>query len=70
MGKAATPAIPTLRAGLKDPDMNVRTAFQAAITAIESANDDPGAPARAERERFLRDEINRFLKARKGNAKE
>jgi hypothetical protein len=70
MGKAAAPALPVLRAGLDDPDQNVRNAFQWAVTAIESAKDEPGAAERAEKERFLRQEIGRFLKTLPARAKE
>jgi HEAT repeat protein len=40
LGKRAAPALPLLQAGLKDPDVNVRRAFEYAINQIESAQEE------------------------------
>jgi hypothetical protein len=45
LGKKAAPALPLLKAGLKDPDANVRNAFEDAVKRIEGAKDE--GPARS-----------------------
>ncbi len=40
LGKKATPALADLKAGLKDPDVNVRNAFDYAVNVIEGAKDE------------------------------
>jgi hypothetical protein len=44
LGKRGTPALPLLKAGLKDPDVNVRNTFDQAVKQIEGAGD--AKPAR------------------------
>ena len=70
MDKTTGAALASLRVGLHDPDKNVRAAFQSAITAIESAKDEPGMAEKVEKEKVTRAEIGRFLKALPGRAKE
>jgi hypothetical protein len=67
MGKAATPALPALRAAFDDPQRSER-AFQEAITSIEAAKDEPGAAERVAKVKAVREEIARFVKARTGKA--
>ncbi len=40
LGKRAAPALPLLQAGLKDPDVNVRRAFEYASNQIEGAREE------------------------------
>jgi HEAT repeat protein len=42
IGAEAKTALPALKAGLGDPDVNIRTAYQAAIDQIEKARPEPG----------------------------
>ncbi len=43
LGKKATPALALLKSGLKDPDVNVRNAFDYAVNVIEGAKDEKPA---------------------------
>lgn len=67
MGKAATPALPALRAALDDPQRSER-AFQDAITNIEAAKDEPGTAERVAKVKAVREEIVRLVKARTGKS--
>jgi hypothetical protein len=49
IGAAARSALPALKAGLDEPDPEVRTAFQTAIDQIEKARPEPGWEAAAKR---------------------
>ena len=70
MGKAAAPALPTLRAGLANASPDARAAFQGAITAIEAAKEEPDAAKRAEKAKAAREEIERLVKRREEKVKE
>jgi hypothetical protein len=41
MGKRGAPALPALKAGLNDPDVNVRNLFDVTVKQIEGADDKP-----------------------------
>jgi hypothetical protein len=41
MGKRGAPALPVLKAGLNDPDVNVRNLFDVTVRQIEGAHDKP-----------------------------
>jgi hypothetical protein len=62
LGRPAAAALPAFREGLKDPDANVRHAFQQAINLIEKAKDAPGAD-RAPHNRAVREDIHRYRQA-------
>src|SRR5262249_16790859 len=66
-GKEAEAALPLLREGLLDRDVNVRNVCQYAVNAIEKARPDPAAAERARRQKAVRDDIRRWLKARAPN---
>jgi hypothetical protein len=60
LGKRSTAALPTLKAGLNDPDVNIRNSFQSAVEMIEHPTDDqPTAEQLKERERLAR-EVDQF----------
>jgi hypothetical protein len=61
-------ALPTLRASLGDPDVNVRNAFKAAVTAIEKAKEEPGGQEQCKRQRAIQNDIAAYLKARHAKA--
>ncbi len=69
MGKKAAPALPLLKAGLKDPDANVRNAFEDAVKRIEGAKDEGPTKEQAERQRALLDGISAFCKGRPADSK-
>jgi HEAT repeat protein len=60
LGKKAAPALPVLRAGLSDPDVNVRNANENAVKQIEAAGDEKPDEGRVERQRALLAGIGRF----------
>ena len=68
-GDGAEPALPELRAGLKDPDVNIRNACQAAIEAIGKAREVPDAAERAKRTIAIREQIAAYLKERAAPAR-
>jgi hypothetical protein len=63
LGKKAAPALPILKAGLKDPDVNVRNAFAYAVKHIEGAKDETIDEETARRQRVLLDGISAFRKS-------
>jgi hypothetical protein len=63
MGKKAAPALPVLKAGLTDPDVNVRNAFEYAVKQIEAAQDEKPDEELAARRQALLEGISAFRKA-------
>jgi HEAT repeat protein len=63
MGKKAAPALPLLKAGLNDPDVNVRNAYEYAIKQIEGAKDEKPDEEQLKRQRLLLEGISAFRKA-------
>jgi hypothetical protein len=59
LGGRAAAALPVLREGLRDPDVNVRSCFQIAIDMIEHPTDEQPTPQQLDRQRVLRDRIQR-----------
>jgi len=60
LGKRSTAAMPTLKAGLNDPDVNIRNSFETAIDWIENPKDEqPTAEELKERE-ALAGQIDKF----------
>jgi hypothetical protein len=66
LGKRAAPALPRLKAGLKDPDVNVRNAFEYAITQIEGTKEEKIDQEQARRQRELLAAISAFCMALPG----
>jgi hypothetical protein len=62
MGKKAEPALPLLKAGLKDPDANVRNAFEDAVKRIEGAKEEGPGKDQVERQRAILEGITAFRK--------
>jgi hypothetical protein len=60
LGKRAADALPTLREGLKDKDVNVRSSFEQAVKTIEEAKDDPNRPKQVKKVKAIREDISRF----------
>jgi hypothetical protein len=60
LGKKAAPALPTLKAGLNDPDVNVRNAYEYAVKQIEGAGEEKPDDKQAERQRALLEGISAF----------
>jgi hypothetical protein len=48
---------------LKDPDVNIRNAFQAAIDLIENSKEEQPSPEQLKQRQALDDEIHKFSKA-------
>jgi hypothetical protein len=63
LGKKAAPALPTLKAGLDDPDGNIRNAFDYAVKQIEGAKEDKVDEEQAKRQALLLKGISRFREA-------
>jgi HEAT repeat protein len=63
MGKKAAPALPILEAGLKDPNGNVRNAFEHDIQQIEAAQDEKEDVENVKRQGDLQEGISAFRKA-------
>jgi hypothetical protein len=63
LGKKAASALPVLEAGLKDPDVNVRDAFEHAVQQIRAAPDEMVDEEEVKRQRDLLDGISAFRKA-------
>ncbi len=57
LGKRAEAALPALKEGLKDPDVNVRNAFQTAVDWIEKPKDEAPSPEQLEKWKGLFREI-------------
>lgn len=70
MGAKAKAALPILKAGMDDPDQNVRNFFKHAIESIENPKPHgPTAAAEAERtakQRAIRDSVAAYVRARAG----
>jgi hypothetical protein len=64
IGAGAKAALPALKAGLGDPDKNVKTALQAAIDQIEKAKDEPGWGEEAKKRRAILKDLDEWKKAR------
>jgi HEAT repeat protein len=60
LGKRSATALPTLKAGLQDPDVNIRNAFQAAIDMIENPKEEQPSPEQLKQRQALDDEIHKF----------
>ncbi|MGL4551944.1 MAG: hypothetical protein ACRC33_12265, partial [Gemmataceae bacterium] len=65
LGKHAEPALPVLREGTRDKDVNVANSCKAAVEAIEKAEADSGAEARARLVAAIRDDLRAYLAARR-----
>jgi len=57
------PVVAALKAGLEDPDVNIRNHFQATLEQIEKAKEKPGSEDHLKRERTIAKEIADFKKA-------
>jgi HEAT repeats len=69
LGKRSTAALPTLKAGLNDPDVNIRNSFETAIDWIEHPKDEqPTKEQLRERETLAR-EIDQFCEKEQKQAK-
>jgi HEAT repeat protein len=64
IGASARPALPALKAGLEDPDRNVRSACQAAIGQIEKARPEPGWDAEVKKRQAILKDLDEWKKAR------
>ncbi len=68
MGANARAALPILKAGLDDPDQNVRNFYRHAIESIENSKEPAAAPEvlaeKAKRQRAIRERIVAFCKSR------
>ncbi len=62
LGKKGEPALPVLKAGLDDPDVNIRNAFEYAIKHIEEAKEEPPNAERTKRQTEMLEGIGRFRK--------
>jgi hypothetical protein len=63
LGKKAAPALPLLKTGLDDPDVNIRNAFDYAIKQIEAAKEEKPDEERAKRQAALLKGIGGFREA-------
>jgi hypothetical protein len=63
-GARAIAAVPILKEGLNDADMNVKNAYLEAIRTIEKAEPDKAWPAEAKKRQEIRDDIRAFCQAR------
>jgi hypothetical protein len=64
MGTGAKPALQALKAGLSDPDVNVRTAFRSAIEQIEKATNEPGWGKELKKRLAILKDLDEWKKAR------
>ncbi len=62
LGKRAASAIPMLKAGLEDPDVNVRNAYTAAIKQIEEAKETKDDDQQVRRQKALMDGISAAIR--------
>ncbi len=69
MGKKAEVALPLLKAGLSDPDVNVRNAFEYAVKQIEGAKDDGPSKEQVGRQRAILEGISAFRKGLPADSK-
>jgi hypothetical protein len=65
IGARANPALPSLKAGLADPDPNIRAAFQAAIDQIEKAKPEPERNEDVKKRMAILKDLDEFKKAGK-----
>jgi hypothetical protein len=63
LGKKAAPALPVLKAGLNDPDVNIRNAFAHAVQQIEAAGEEKTGEEQARRQQALLEGISTFRKS-------
>lgn len=61
MGRRAEKALPTLRAGLKDPMSSVRDAFEHALKSIENSKPEEGRAEKLKATQEIVKDISRFL---------
>jgi hypothetical protein len=61
IGRPALAALPVLRAGKNDPDVNIRNAFNYTIEKLEEAKEGPALPADTDAKRVLREKIGQFV---------
>jgi hypothetical protein len=66
IGVNAKTAVPALKAGLDDPDANIRNAFQAALDQLSNAKDKTIPDDEVKRRLLILNEINEFKKAAGG----
>ena len=69
LGKAAAPALPVLKAGLNDPDVNVRNAYDYAVKQIEGAKDEEPGAEQGKRQQAILEGISAFRKKLPGAQK-
>jgi hypothetical protein len=65
VGAGARTALPALRAGLGDPDPNVRAACRSAVEQIEKVRDEPGWAAELKKRRAILKDLDEWQKARR-----
>jgi HEAT repeat protein len=65
IGVMARAALPALKAGLGDPNENVRTAFRSAVEQIEKAKDEPGWREEFKRRIAILKDLDEWKKARR-----
>jgi HEAT repeat protein len=70
LGKRATSALPVLKAGLEDPDVNVRNAYTYAIKQIEDGKESKRDEEQARRLKALLEAISAYVKAQPAGPKE
>jgi HEAT repeat protein len=63
LGAQAKSALPALKAGLDDPDANLRTAFQTAIDQLETSRTAPTPDDEIKKNLLILKDINEFKKA-------
>jgi hypothetical protein len=63
-GARAAAAVPVLKEGLNDADMNVKNVYLEAIRLIEKAEADKAWPMEAKKRQEIRDDIRAFCQAR------
>jgi hypothetical protein len=64
IGAGARTALPALKAGLDDPDPNVRTAFRSAMEQIEMAREEPGWGEEVKKRRAIFKDLDEWKKGR------
>jgi hypothetical protein len=70
IGAEAKYAIPALKEGLNDPDVNVRKTFKDALDTIEKARREPGEEDEIKRKRAILKDITEWKKGREGKGLE
>jgi hypothetical protein len=69
LGRNAKPALPAMRKMLRDPDPNIRNAFQQAVAMIEKAKENPREEELAKLQEAICKDIDRYLKAARASKK-